>query len=136
MTRMKTFLLLGLIFIAYTVPARAYDCKRTQWPYAQKMSDSEFRMLFDRLPRQALYEYFLFEVTKNTLPKDNDLFKKLAKYIFNTEVSREWHATLELLLLSAEWTKDQPRTLVFNDVCEFMDKVEHIRSPASIPKKH
>lgn len=138
MKKMKTRNLLAVLTafsilnIAAAAGASALECKRTQWPFSSKYTKSEFVAHMNELPRQSVYEYFVYELTSGA--KDVKLGRDLAKFLINTEASPDMKSFFELLSYSADLDKKTPRTLDFNDVCAIHDRVGKLRSPSSVKK--
>lgn len=123
----------SVLNIAAASGASALECKRTQWPFASTYTKAEFVAHMNELPRQSVYEYFVYELT--TPAKDVKLGRDLAKYLINTEASPDMKSFFELLSYSADLDKKTPRALDLNEVCAIHDRVGKLRTPSSEKKK-
>lgn len=116
--------ILPLVFFI-SAQSFGYDCKAVAYKGKMAAEKKEAYQAFAKLPRQALVEAMLFEVT--TAKKMN--VKKaqwLLDYLENTEMNADQQSFFKLISYSSEIGAEKPKKLKLAEVCDIMKKVNDL----------
>lgn len=127
-----------LFALLMSYPALALNCDAVRWPFSTQISQVKPAEL-EKIPRQFLYNYLFFEVSRAPEKRIPGLAQKLFYYLGNSELNNDMQALVEALDWAADLNTAKPRVIPEAEICSLVKKTlgsgfENSRKPTGSAK--